>query len=102
LSAWLLLQRGGEANVALAVAKIEELVTRASREASAQPTDRLLLARLYEQQSRLIKEKGASSERLKRAEEQILAIAQRPEAEPAHLAAMIQFLVRHDRKELAE
>ena len=68
----------------MAVAKMEELVTRTSREGSALPTDRLLLSRLYEHQARLAKEDAASGERLKRAEEQILALAQRPDAEPVH------------------
>src|SRR5207237_10049 len=93
------LQRGGEANVALAVAKIEELVTRDSRGAGAQPTDRLLLARLYEQQARIARDAAVARERLKRAEEQLTTVAQRLEAEPAHLAALVQFLIRQQRKD---
>jgi tetratricopeptide (TPR) repeat protein len=98
LSALLLLQRGGEANLGLAVGKIEELVARSSTTAKEQSTDRVLLARLYEQQARLSRDTQVREERLKKAEQLLVGIAQQTEAAPSHVSALIQFLIRHDRK----
>lgn len=98
LNALLLLQRGGESNLALAVGKIEDLLNRSSLSMREQATDRLLLARLYEQQGRLARDEMAREERLKKAEQQLVNVAQHSDAVPAHVGALVQFLIRQERK----
>jgi hypothetical protein len=59
------------------------------------------VARLYEQQARLTREPQVRDERLQRAEQQITSVAQQSDAAPAHFAALIQFLIRHKRRDEA-
>jgi cellulose synthase operon protein C len=98
LNALLLLQRGGEANLSLAVSKIEELIGRDSLGIREQATDRLLLARLYEQQARLRHDANGRGERLRKSEQQLVSVAQLSDAAPSHVGALIQFLIRQDRR----
>jgi tetratricopeptide (TPR) repeat protein len=92
LHAILLTQQGGVANLARAV-KLFESLTEA--EATAQVSDRLLLARLYEQQSALTDDKAVADERIRSAREQLIAVASRPDANLTQIASVIQFLLRH-------
>lgn len=98
LNALLLLQRGGPANLAEAATKLEELLGREADVASDHATDRLLLAQVYEQQSRIAANAADRDDRLKAGEEQLRQVGQDAAATPMQQAALIQFYLRHDRK----
>ncbi|MEX2176840.1 MAG: tetratricopeptide repeat protein [Pirellulaceae bacterium] len=98
LRALLLAQRGGSSNLTRAVALLEPLVERGVGSGSG---DRLILAQLYENLGRLSANKADIAARFESARQQILLVAARPEADPAHVAAFVGFLLRHDRRDEA-
>ena len=95
LHAVLLWKRGEPADIARAATLLEG-ITREG--ATVQPTDRLLLARLYEQQAQTAASDDARRERLLKAERQLVELCSQPEAQAAHLALLVQFLLRHGRR----
>jgi tetratricopeptide (TPR) repeat protein len=99
LSALLLLQRGGEANLDMAAGKLEELLRRSTESGEQQATDRLLLSRLYEQQARLAREPQARTERLEAAEQQLKDLVVKADASAMHLSALVQFYQRQQRSD---
>jgi tetratricopeptide (TPR) repeat protein len=99
LHAVLLLQQGGPVNLERAATLLEDLVARSPR---YQAVDHLLLARLYEQQARGTDDPQAVRTQLQRAEQELATIVERPDVDPAQLAAFIQFLIRHDKSEEAK
>lgn len=95
LHAVLLWKRGEPADIARAAALLEGI---AQEGTGVQPTDRLLLARLYEQQAQLAASDDARRERLLKAERQLVGLCSLPQTQPAHLALLVQFLLRHGRR----
>ncbi len=98
LNVLLLMQQGGQANLNRAVALMEDIVARPK---NVQTMDRLLLARLYERQAQITDDAAGARARRDLAEGQLTAVAQAPDPDPTHLAALIQFFVRHGKTELA-
>jgi len=94
LHAVLLLKQGGPTNLERAARLLQDVVARSPR---FQSIDHLLLARLYEQQAQFNDEPQAVEVRLKLAKDEYLALVERPEADPAHLAALTQFFIRHNK-----
>lgn len=94
LHAVLLWKRGEPADIARAASLLEGLL----REGATQPTDRLLLARLYEQQALVATSEDARKERLLKAERQLVELSSGGTAQPAHVALLVQFLIRHGRR----
>jgi predicted Zn-dependent protease len=94
LHAVLLWKRGEPADIARAATLLEGLF----REGGVQPTDRLLLARLYEQQALIAPSEDARRERLLKAERQLVELSSGPGALPTHVALLVQFLIRHGRR----
>ena len=95
LRALLLAQQGGTLHLQRAVQIFESIVADTS---SPAPSDRQLLAQFYERQAQLIEDPEQVAARLQAAEAQLKLAAEDRQAPPASTAAMIQFLVRHDRK----
>ena len=83
-----LVQRGGKENLLKARQILEPLVADPKE---AAPGDRLLLAQVYE-----------SEGNLKAADSQYVALATRADPLPAHLAAYVDFLLRHERAQDAD
>jgi tetratricopeptide (TPR) repeat protein len=80
--AYLLTRRGGREAEQAALQAMEQVV---QTSALVRPQDRLLLAHLYER-----------DDRLQRAREQLLTLVSRKTPDPVHLAAMIDFQLRHE------
>ncbi len=95
IRALLLVQQGGVANLTRAVQIVETLVL---DKASPAPSDRQLLAQLYERQVAVMDDPTQTAEKLLAAQQQWQAAAEEPGAPPASYAAVIQFLVRHGQK----
>jgi tetratricopeptide (TPR) repeat protein len=95
LHAVLLLQQGGTANLQRAVDLLEDIISPSSANAPVQPVDNLLLAHLYEQQAQVDDDPLASEARLVLAQRQFVLLAERSTPPPAHLAALVKFLIRH-------
>lgn len=98
LRALLLAQYGNEENTARAIQLLEEIVSRGT---GGVPGDHLILAQLYEQQSRKIVSLQDASARLKDARRQLVTLAAREEPHPSHLIALIEFLLRNDQSDEA-
>jgi tetratricopeptide (TPR) repeat protein len=98
LQALLLMQQGGEANIARAISLLEQV---SQRESEREQMDHLLLAHLYEHQARVAGEDQAIQDHVESAERQLMTLAQSSNAEPTHLATLIQFLTRHGKREQA-
>jgi Tfp pilus assembly protein PilF len=95
----LLMQQGGQANLARAISLMEDIIGRSE----VVLMDRMLLARLYEQQAQITTDKVLAAARRTLAREQLELVAEDRGAEPVHLVALIQFLWRegeHDRARL--
>jgi tetratricopeptide (TPR) repeat protein len=90
----LLLQQGGAANLERAATLLEDVIARAS---GSQAVDHLLLARLYERQAQSSDDDATIQARLELAQRELTGLADRAEANPSHLAAIIQFLKRHEK-----
>jgi Flp pilus assembly protein TadD len=93
LKALLLLQQGGAANLDRSVQIIEMLV---SGEDKASPSDRQLLAQLYERQAQLLDDPAQSTAKLAEAREQLELAATGDDATPSSLASVVRFLVRRE------
>ncbi|MCU0879923.1 MAG: hypothetical protein MUF06_19305, partial [Pirellulaceae bacterium] len=93
LKALLLLQQGGAANLDRSVQIIETLV---SGEDKASPSDRQLLAQLYERQAQLLDDPAQSAAKLADARQQLELAAAGDAATPTSLASVIRFLVRRE------
>src|SRR5262249_31737604 len=97
LNVVLLSNEGSQASIRRAVSLMEDIVARDT----VQPTDRLLMAQLYERQAKITDNPAAIQERRSLAEKQLTLLAAVPQADPSHLATLVQFLVRSGQKEPA-
>lgn len=95
LNVVLLMRQGGADNLRQAMELLENLV--ADQSGGGQPVDRLLLAQLCEQLAGKSPDPKSSQALLQRAEEQLLKLAEKKEADPTHLAIFVQFLIRRQR-----
>jgi tetratricopeptide (TPR) repeat protein len=93
LKALLLLQQGGAANLDRSVQIIETLVSAVDK---ASPSDRQLLAQLYERQAQLLDDSEKSAARMADARQQLELAAAGDAATPTSLASIIRFLVRRE------
>jgi predicted Zn-dependent protease len=93
LKALLLLQQGGAANLERAVQILESLV---NGEEQASPSDRQLLAQLYERQAQLNDDPSQSAAKLAEARQQLELAAAGDAATPTSLASIVRFLIRRD------
>jgi tetratricopeptide (TPR) repeat protein len=94
LHALLLVQHGGAEKIGQAAKLLEGLVARKS---GVQPLDRILLARLYEQQANAASDAGGKQALLGRAERELIELSRAADANPLHLATLVQFYARLDR-----
>lgn len=95
LSAVLLVQRGGAENYTRAARILEELVARPQVNVAA---DRLMLAQIYEKQSRIAINAEETKRCLDRARDQYISLCARTSPQPGHLIAFVEFLLRHNEK----
>lgn len=93
LRALLLASRGSGENTARAIQLLEEIV---SRESTSLPGDQVILAQLYEHESRMITSADNAAARLKNARQQLLTLAAREAPQPNHLIALVEFLLRQN------
>ena len=98
LKALLLAQRGGTTNLIRAVKLLEEMIDRGI---GAGPGERMILAQLNEALGRSSADAGEVTKRFEAARQLLNSLAARPDSEPLHLAALIGFLLRHDRRDEA-
>jgi tetratricopeptide (TPR) repeat protein len=99
LQAILLAQRGGTENLGRAIKIMEELTNRVE---FIVDSDRLMLAQLYERQSKLSTEPETAQQLLKTARERYVDLCARANPLPAHMIAFVDFLVRHDEADEAD
>jgi tetratricopeptide (TPR) repeat protein len=98
IRALLLVQQGGVTNLERAAKIMEGLVENKLAPAAS---DRQFLAQLYERQAQVIDDGALETEKWKAAERQLELAADGDSVPPASIAAVIQFLARHDRKDEA-
>jgi Flp pilus assembly protein TadD len=84
----LLSRKGGAKNLERAVEILEELK-------SQKDEDRILLAQLYERQSRLLETPDAAREMLEKSYQEFARLADQESAQPPHVIALIEFSLRH-------
>lgn len=93
IRALLLVQKGGLVNLDRAVQIVAGLI---ANEATPAPGDRQLLARLYELQAQAMDDPAQIAEKVQAARTQWEQVASASDAPPASLAALVQFLVKHN------
>jgi tetratricopeptide (TPR) repeat protein len=99
LNAILLAQYGNPDQAQRAVHLLEDLVANSNESV---PADRLVLSRLYENQARNTLDQSASNELRQLARKHLIETASAADAEPGHLAALVDFLHRNGDSDLAK
>jgi tetratricopeptide (TPR) repeat protein len=99
LNALLLAQYGDVRQVAKAAEILEAVIAKPNESV---PGDRLILAQIYENQARTSPDPDQASAKRNAAQQQLVAVASRTDAEPAHLAVLIDFLLRNNQPVDAE
>lgn len=94
----LLARRGGAENLRQAVAILNELVDRPG----GNKRDRLMLAQLYERQSKFATEPSLAQLSLEKAQQQLELLCDGVNVEPLYLLAYAEFFLRHNQSEAAE
>lgn len=90
--ALLLAQHGAEDGLERAIRILEQIIA----DGSETPNDRLLLAQFYERQFAGATDPDVAKDRLKAARDQLVALATRSRAQAADVAALVDFLLRHN------
>ena len=90
--ALLLAQHGDFEGLSRAVRIVEQIIS----EGTGSTNDQLLLAQFYERQALATSDEDEARSRLQAARERLVEVASRSRAQPADLAVLIGFLLRHE------